>query len=278
MIKGIDISHHNVITDWDAVAESVDFIVIRAGYGERSNSDKMFNKYIKEIIDRKIPVMFYWFLYSKDVLSAARNADAFCLTILKYFEESKTFTPFNTRVWCDFEYDSESGAKLLSVSERSDIIGCFCDAVENDLGEYCGCYLNRDYAFSKVTIDVVNKRLWYARYGQVPDSCISERPNFKLWQFSSTGKVEGVKGNVDLNVVPDEKYIPTRGVLKRGESGEVVKNLQRQLNYMIDANLVVDGMFGSKTQAWVMNFQRINNLKPDGIVGFKTFEKLYLQF
>lgn len=180
MIKGIDISHHNVITDWDTVAESVDFIVIRAGYGERSNSDKMFNKYIKEIIDRKIPVMFYWFLYAKDVLSVARNADAFCLTILKYFEETKTFTPFNTRVWCDFEYDSESGAKLLSVSERSDIISCFCDAVENELGEYCGCYLNRDYAFSKVTIDVVNKPLWYARYGQVPDSCISERVHFKF--------------------------------------------------------------------------------------------------
>lgn len=277
MIKGIDISHHNVINNWDAVAKSVDFIVIRAGYGEKENRDRKFNEYIEQIVDRKIPVMFYWFVYAKNVNSAIKNAYAFCNTIFPYIDVKK-FTPYSTRYWCDFEYDSESGAKLLSVQERSEIIECFCDAVEDNLNNDCGCYLNRDYAFSKVTIDVVNKPLWYARYGQVPDSCISEKPNFKLWQFSSTGKVEGVKGNVDLNVVPDEKYIPTRGVLKRGESGEVVKNLQRQLNYMVDANLVDDGKFGSKTQGWVMNFQRINKLKPDGIVGFNTFEKLYLQF
>lgn len=57
-------------------------------------------------------------------------------------------------------------------------------------------------------------------------------------------------------------------ILGKGSCGEYVKKLQRALN------LVEDGKFGSLTEEAVKAFQKANGLKPDGIVGEKTWEKL----
>lgn len=56
------------------------------------------------------------------------------------------------------------------------------------------------------------------------------------------------------------------GILKRGSRGESVKILQRFLG------LVDDGEFGRKTEFAVKEFQKSVGLKPDGIVGAKTWE------
>lgn len=57
-------------------------------------------------------------------------------------------------------------------------------------------------------------------------------------------------------------------ILRKGGCGEYVKKLQRALN------LIEDGKFGSLTEEAVKAFQKANGLKPDGIVGEKTWEKL----
>ena len=56
--------------------------------------------------------------------------------------------------------------------------------------------------------------------------------------------------------------------LQRGSKGEDVKTLQRMLH------LYDDGIFGKLTEEKVMEFQSANSLKPDGVVGPKTWEKL----
>lgn len=62
--------------------------------------------------------------------------------------------------------------------------------------------------------------------------------------------------------------------LSYGSQGDDVKKLQEQLNkngYSLD----VDGIFGSKTQAAVKDYQSKNGLAVDGIVGVNTSSKLY---
>lgn len=61
--------------------------------------------------------------------------------------------------------------------------------------------------------------------------------------------------------------------LKMGSKGADVKNLQTILNQK-GYTLTVDGDFGPSTQAAVKNFQRVNGLTDDGIVGPKTWEAL----
>lgn len=62
-------------------------------------------------------------------------------------------------------------------------------------------------------------------------------------------------------------------VLKEGDSGEAVKELQNLLN-KYSYKLKPDGIFGKITLGAVKDFQRTHNLTADGIVGPKTWEEL----
>ncbi|MBI4527840.1 MAG: peptidoglycan-binding protein [Deltaproteobacteria bacterium] len=67
-------------------------------------------------------------------------------------------------------------------------------------------------------------------------------------------------------------------LLVQGSTGQEVKNLQTALNYHLPNSLpplVVDGVFGPKTRARVVQFQTTFRLKPDGIVGPVTHKALY---
>jgi hypothetical protein len=67
-------------------------------------------------------------------------------------------------------------------------------------------------------------------------------------------------------------------VLIQGSNGQEVTNLQNALNYHLPSvlpRLVVDGKFGPKTHARVMQFQMRFGLKQDGIVGPITHRALY---
>ena len=67
-------------------------------------------------------------------------------------------------------------------------------------------------------------------------------------------------------------------LLVQGSTGQEVKNLQTALNYHLPnalPPLVVDGLFGPKTRARVVQFQTLHRLKVDGIVGPETHRALY---
>lgn len=62
--------------------------------------------------------------------------------------------------------------------------------------------------------------------------------------------------------------------LRKGDSGTYVKELQRKLNFVINTNLVVDGLFGAGTEAAVIHFQSSQGLQADGICGNQTWAAL----
>jgi peptidoglycan hydrolase-like protein with peptidoglycan-binding domain len=62
-------------------------------------------------------------------------------------------------------------------------------------------------------------------------------------------------------------------VVRLGASGAKVLELQRLLNRHVYP-VIVDGVFGPKVENQVVDFQAIHGLKPDGIVGRKTWHAL----
>ena len=69
-------------------------------------------------------------------------------------------------------------------------------------------------------------------------------------------------------------------ILRKGSTGEAVKTLQRLLRQLQYVNtdgktlLIVDGSFGSNTEAAVKRYQQKHLNGVDGIVGVKTWNKL----
>jgi len=61
---------------------------------------------------------------------------------------------------------------------------------------------------------------------------------------------------------------PNRPTIRRGATGDLVRHVQKKIG------VVVDGMFGRKTEAAVRMFQRAHELVPDGVVGPKTWAAL----
>jgi peptidoglycan hydrolase-like protein with peptidoglycan-binding domain len=67
---------------------------------------------------------------------------------------------------------------------------------------------------------------------------------------------------------------PGQPTIGPGATGEPVRRAQRALRRTPDLGLVVDGIFGSKTEAAVKAFQRGKGLTVDGIVGPRTWAAL----
>ena len=73
-----------------------------------------------------------------------------------------------------------------------------------------------------------------------------------------------------VNVTP----VTTQPMLRTGSRGDAVRKLQELLNAKGYTCGDVDGIFGSKTYAAVLAFQKANGLAADGIVGSLTWGKL----
>ncbi len=101
-----------------------------------------------------------------------------------------------------------------------------------------------------------------------PASTLQERTYGDIKTFETQCKqyfIFYVKQQIELEKLP---------TLKKGMNNQYVKKLQEQLN-MYNCKLKVDGDFGAITEKAVIEFQRTKGLACDGIVGLKTWNKLY---
>lgn len=264
MIKGIDVSKYQKNIDWKKVADSgVKVAIIRAGYGQ-SQVDSKFKANIEGALANGIEVGVYWFIYAKNTQEAVKNAEKCFATISAY--KSK----ITRRVWADWEYDSDAKAPGLSKAQRTQIVVAFVETLKN-LGLSVGVYANPDYLNTKFN-DLSSYPLWLAQYGP------KKSKDCEMWQYSSTGKVNGIDGNVDLDEVygmSDAKvHVTSNRVLKKGMSGSDVIVLQKSLLAKGYYNGKIDGVYGDGTAKAVLllQYDSFPDSKDwDAMVGPKTW-------
>lgn len=105
--------------------------------------------------------------------------------------------------------------------------------------------------------------------GTVKEETLPGSPKWERWGISAGlySLKELRKAGLDVD---ESKNIPT---IRKGAEGSLVATLQ-QLLFEEGYKISIDSIFGSKTENAVKDFQQKNDLKPDGIVGPKTWNKL----
>lgn len=186
--KGIDVSYHNGTIDWKKVKQSeVEYAIIRCGYGtnDKNQDDKKWEENVKGCIDNNIPYGVYLYSYADTVEKASSEADH----AIRLLQGKK----FKYPVYYDLE--EEAIRKRLSKTEIANIAKTFCNKLSAK-GYTVGIYANKDWFTNYLTDSCFNNwTKWVAQYNTV----CNYQGKYDMWQCSSTGRVPGISGNVDLN-------------------------------------------------------------------------------
>ncbi len=187
--KGIDVSFWNGTIDWEKVkADGIDFAIIRCGYGMdyTSQDDTQWARNVSECERLGIPYGVYLYSYANSTAKASSEADH----VLRLLQGHNPTYP----VYYDLEDDMVFN---VSASMKGQIAKTFCDKIEA-AGYKVGIYSNTTWFNNYLTDPVFSNPNWSKWVAQWNVKC-EYQGSYDLWQCTSTGSVDGIFGNVDLN-------------------------------------------------------------------------------
>ena len=192
---GIDVSRHQGEIDWKLVAQDgVEFAFIRVGYrgygSGKMVEDEYFEANIKGASEAGIKVGVYF--YSQAV--SAEEVQEEAAFVLEKIAPYKIDCP----VVFDVERVSESDGRMngISVEDRTAFTLQFCQIIEN-AGYKPMIYHNTEMGVMLLGLEALEKYdKWFAAYSDV----FYYPYDYKVWQYSQTGSVQGIQGAVDLNI------------------------------------------------------------------------------
>lgn len=202
---GVDVSDNQGYIDWAKVkAAGVEFAILRS-VRRSGNVDKQLASNIKGCTENGIPFDFYKYMYALTVEDAVREAKEVVEALARLGVKADK----NTVIWADVE---DSSQMALSVSALSEIVQAFKDTVVA-AGFTFGLYMGK-YYYEKGELDtsLFDDHTWIARYyngydvmqfGQLPNEKykpVAKNGELWGWQYTSSGRVDGIKDNVDLNI------------------------------------------------------------------------------
>lgn len=204
MKNGIDVSKYQGNIAWKQVKDSgIDFAIIKAGGSDDGfYTDPTYEANYKNAKAVGMPVGAYYIVGPYCVSKEDGIADA--KRFLKMLE-GKTF---EYPVYIDLELTSPT-----TKTGTTDAVIAFCKTMEA-AGYFCGIYAS-DISGFKDRLELPrlsSSAKWVANYVSKPVYVTS----YGIWQKSSTGRVPGIVGNVDL----DECYVDYPAIIKsRGDNG-----------------------------------------------------------
>ena len=193
--KGIDVSKFQGEIDWELVKEDgVEFAILRAGYrGYGSGKlvlDEMFIENLEGTKEHGIDIGVYFYSQATSKEEAVEEAEMVIEALRGY---DVTYP-----VVLDTEAPSGDGARTagLTNEERTEYILAFCETIE-EAGYIPMIYSNLNWFILKTDYKALSKYdIWLANYDTQPYFPY----DFKMWQYSEKGAVNGIEGDVDLNI------------------------------------------------------------------------------
>lgn len=205
---GIDVSEWQGSIDWHNVkADGIDYAFVRAGATTNSSfslkKDSQFDTNMRETKEAGISRGIYWYSQAttedeaikeaKKLVSLAKSYDVELPLVMDLeFSGGRFDSAYNSWRAQGSTYAKE---KMTSISEA--FLG-YCKSQ----GYGAALYLSTSLAngFAGVNTDYLtnnNYEIWVAHYSKK----LSASCDYRVWQFSSTERVNGIKGNVDADVM-----------------------------------------------------------------------------
>ncbi|MDR3704905.1 MAG: GH25 family lysozyme [Paludibacteraceae bacterium] len=190
-VIGIDVSHHNGDINWKAIrAQGIVFAYIKATEGESLMDKNYTDNYRAAKTNRIVTGMYHFFIFRKD--GGAKQALCF-LNKLRY--QRGDLPPA-----VDVEY-SPSNRRTMNkdiIKERIRELNQFDSTIYSRKHIHPVLYTNKECYEDLIRDNFPKNDLWLCNLSDMPDDYMY--PNWVMWQYSHTGKLEGVKSSVDINV------------------------------------------------------------------------------
>jgi len=192
---GIDVSAYQQEIDWSAVsADGIDFAILRLGYRGYTEGglflDKTFEQNLQGALDAGLEVGVYFFSQAITPEEAEEEAGY----VLSALEGHDITYP----VAFDWEPISDAGARTAGLDDGvlTRCAAAFCEKI-GEAGLRPAVYFNQSLGYLRYDLrELTDYDLWLAEYDDKPDFYY----HFDLWQYTHTGRVAGIEGDVDLDL------------------------------------------------------------------------------
>lgn len=202
----IDVSEWQGDIDWaKAKADGVEGAIIRLGYGEGNNADKKAQRNISECKRLGIPFGIYWYSYA-DTPALAKEEGADVVAKLKQFGVNPSDLAYP--VYYDLEkWTWEGHQPPTDPNVYNNIVNNWYSALQSAGYKNLGVYSYTSYLQGPLKhADIYAKTTWVAQYG-ARMGFDSFPTNSRGWQYTSSGKVDGISGNVDMNAFGNKEFV-----------------------------------------------------------------------
>ncbi len=195
-VRGIDVSGYNGTIDWTAVKNSgISFVIIRCGFRGYTKGglilDSKYQSYIQGATSAGLKVGLYLFSQAVNEAEAVEEA-SLCVNLAQGYKISYP-------IFIDSEYanGARSGrADKLDKAGRTAVCKAFCETIKS-AGYTPGVYASKSWFYDKLDAGQLSSyKIWLAHYTSQTD--YSGR--YDMWQHTDKGSVNGIKGNVDLDI------------------------------------------------------------------------------
>lgn len=198
-INGVDVSQHDKTVDFKKLKKAgIDFVFVRIGYTGYTKSkfslnyDTAYKTNITKALDAGLAVGAYWYSQALNASEAVQEAQKMLSAIRNY--------NITLPVVMDYEFAGTSAGRLDSAKLSKDAMtnNALAFLGEVSTAGYDGClYANASFLTNQLNAEQISEdyKIWLAHY----TTNTSYSGGFDFWQYTETGKVNGISGGADVN-------------------------------------------------------------------------------
>lgn len=188
---GIDVSKWQGDIDFKKVRESgAEFVMIRIGYQDGFDGDYIMDPYFKQNMEKakenNLKIGIYFYSYSNSIEESEKQAE-WVINNLKNYEIDLPVV-YDWEVWSSFNSINASLHKFNLMAET------FLKKIE-DAGYKSMLYSSKNYLEN--IWELQNYKTWLAHY----TNKTNYNGNYYMWQMCSDGKIDGINGYVDIDIL-----------------------------------------------------------------------------